>query len=194
MKGHVRGRGRKVALRNSIVVRGMNCTTLPYLTNSRCPYKQPSFILRLVRVYAMPHSWKGVTVQVISKGKVLDFYHDPDEDPNSISPMTRQRYVEAVTDATFKVRIALTADFPLYCLEIDDAVRVSIKYDGQRAWYTDLSTTEIVRARNRGLPAEHTFARISHYCNDSHQWTSGDTTFGALATSGLSLLPSHGDL
>ena len=140
----------------------------------------------------MPDPWKDVTVQVISKGKVLDFYHDPDEDPTSISPMICQRYVEAVTDAIFKIRVALTPNFPLYCLQLDDAVRISVKYDGQRSWYVDLSTMEILRARNKALPAEYTFARTSRYCNDSHQWISGETTFGALTTSALSLLlPSH---
>ena len=142
----------------------------------------------------MPHLWKGVTVEVISEGQVLDFYHDPDEDPNTISPMTRQRYVEAVTDAVFNVRVALTAEFPMYRLQNDDAVRVSIRYDGQRWWYKDLSTTDILRARNRALPASYTFSRLSRYCNESRQWISGDTTFGALTTSGLSLLPSHRDL
>ena len=64
----------------------------------------------------MTHLWKGVTVEVISEGEVLDFYHDPDEDPNTIDPTTRRRYVEAVTDAVFKVRVALTAEFPLCML------------------------------------------------------------------------------
>ncbi len=136
----------------------------------------------------MPNPFRGVTVEVISEGGKLNFYPDPDEDPSDLSPRTRQQYVEAVTGSIFKVRILLADTFPLYSLRLDDGVRLLINYDGQQpAWYTDLSAREIELSWARGQPAEHTFARVSRYCNDSQRWTTGETTFGALRTSGLPL-------
>lgn len=134
----------------------------------------------------MLHSFDAVTVQVISEGNPLKFYDDPDEDPNNPSPNTRQYYVEAITDATFKVRIVLSNKFPLYRLRDDDAVRLSINYDGQQLWwYTDLSTSHLLQCWSKGQSTEHTFARLSRYCDHSQRWTSGETTFGALHTSPL---------
>lgn len=136
----------------------------------------------------MHHSLKGITVQVISEGTSLKFYEDPDEDPR---PRTRQYHVESFMNAVFKVRVALTKDFPLYCLRHDDGVRCSINYDGQKLeLYRDFSTLDLSQCWNRGQPAEHTFSRLYRYCNDSQQWKSGETTFGALSTSGLFLVPS----
>ena len=137
----------------------------------------------------MLHSFDAVTVQILSEGNPLKFYHDPDENPNNPSPSSRQYYVEAVTDATFKVRIVLSNKFPLYRLRDDDAVRLSINYDGQQLWwYTDLSTSHLIQCWSKGQSTEHTFARLSRYCDHSQRWTSGETTFGALHTSRLFVL------
>lgn len=138
----------------------------------------------------LPRSFKGVTVEVISEGEPLEFYDDPDEDPNDKRDL--QRYIEAVTDAVFKVRVTLSTKFSLYSLGHDDAVRLSINYDGQPLdWYTDLSTKEIRRSWGSGQVAAHTFACVSRYCNDSQQWFRADTTFGALTTSRFPLIPSE---
>lgn len=128
----------------------------------------------------MHHLFKGVTVEVISQGKPLKLYDDPDGDP---SPRTPQRYIEAVTDAIFKVRITLSDKFSLYRLQPDDGVRLSINYDGQQLeWYKDFSTWELSQRWSKGQPAEHVFSHLSRYCNHSQQWTIGETTFGALST------------
>lgn len=131
----------------------------------------------------MSDPFSGVTLQVISDGSPLEFYDDPDEDPNNPSPTTRQQYAEAVTGAIFKLRIVLSPRFSLYFLGPNDAVRISVKYDAQSlAWYRDLTAAHIRDCRSKGRPADTTFTALTRYCSDSQQWIRGDLTFGALTT------------
>ena len=140
----------------------------------------------------MHRSFNGVTVEVISEGKTLRFYDDPDEGHSS---RTQHQYIEAVTGAVFKVRVVLSKDFPLYWLGANDAVRLSVNYDGQQLdWYSDFSTLKLLQCWNEGRSAEHFFARVHRYCHNSRQWTVGETSFGALSTRELSLVPSLGSL
>lgn len=140
----------------------------------------------------MHDSFQGVNVEIISEGKTLKFYDDPDEEP---APRTRQLYVEAVTDAIFKVRVTLGKIFPLYWLGANDAVRLTVNYDGQKlGWYNDFSKLVLLQCWSEGRSAKRIFAATSRYCNETQQWISGDTSFGALTTSGLSFVPSLGSL
>ena len=84
----------------------------------------------------------GVSVEVISEGRSLPLYDDPDEEPDQHSRI-RQRYVEAVTGAAFKVKISLTRDFRLYGLEDQDAVQFSIDFDGKSAWQYDMAAQDL---------------------------------------------------
>ena len=124
--------------------------------------------------------FEGIHLEVISGGKVLDLYNDQDEEPGHDSRV-RQRYVEAVTGATFQVRLKITDAFELSTLHAMDAIRVSILYDGQwRKWYNDMTIAEIRSAWFRKESPTITFSRVARWCDDTRQWRSGETTFGAL--------------
>ena len=126
------------------------------------------------------HPFRGLTLEVITQSGPLILHHDPDDDPSN-EPCTRQRYIEAVTGATFKVKVSVHKIFDLSTLEYDDAVHIVIFYDGQkRGWYTDLTKATIVHEWSKGKPAEHTFSQVSNFCQETQQWKLGATSFGAL--------------
>ncbi|CAF9915506.1 MAG: hypothetical protein ALECFALPRED_010231 [Alectoria fallacina] len=126
------------------------------------------------------HPFRGLSVEVTTQSGPLILHHDPDDDPSN-EPCTRQRYIEAVTGATFKVKVSVHKNFDLSTLEYDDAVHIVIFYDGQkRGWYTDLTRATIVHERSKGKPAEHTFSHVSNFCQETQQWKLGATSFGAL--------------
>ncbi len=62
-------------------------------------------------------------------------YDDPDASQNE-DLRTRQNYVEAVTGATFSVKVILSDTFEMgHC----DAARINISFDGaERGWYLDV--------------------------------------------------------
>ena len=127
--------------------------------------------------------FEGVHVEVISGGKALDLYNDPDEEPGH-DPRVRQRYVEAVTGATFQVKVSINRNFLLFSLGPNDAVRAIITYDGQApSWYGDVPTTTLLAARATGGSVAHTFSLIATWCNNTQQWKQGETTFGTLVMS-----------
>ncbi|KAM0796727.1 hypothetical protein BDR22DRAFT_500816 [Usnea florida] len=124
--------------------------------------------------------FKGLSVEIATQGGPLMLHNDPDDDPSN-DPYTRQRYVEAVTGATFKVKVSLDKSFRLPCRGPDEAVHIKIYYDGQkRGWYQDLTCATIVKRWSKGEPAEQTFSHISKFCKETQQWKQGATTFGAL--------------
>jgi hypothetical protein len=124
--------------------------------------------------------FEGIQVDVISGGKTLALYNDPDEEP-SHNPRVRQRYVEAVTGAIFQVKLSITPAFILPSLGPQDAVRAKICYDSEaHGWYGDIAAWDITASMLRQESAAITFSRISHWCNETRQWKSGETTFGAL--------------
>lgn len=126
------------------------------------------------------HPFRGLSVQVSTQSGLLKLHNDPDHDPIN-EPRTRQRYIEAVTGATFKVKVNVHKDFELSTLGLDDAVRITISYDNQeRSWYTDLTRATIVHEWSRGKPAEHTFSHVSNFFPETQQWKMGATCFGAL--------------
>lgn len=128
--------------------------------------------------------YRGLDVQVISNNKPLELYDDPDDVSNN--PRIRQHYIEAVTGASFEVKITLDESFKLYSLEYDDAVRISVTYDNQKPnWYIDLTVRHLRSTWNSGKHAEYTFRHINKFNKASQQWKKGATTFGALKTSKL---------
>ncbi len=131
-------------------------------------------------------AFAGLSIQVISDGKTLKLYNDPDDEPAN-DPRTRQRYIEAVTGATFKVKVSLHRQFKLPSLKANDAVRVTIHYDNS-VWYYDFVVEDIRYAWSKGGPAEHTFWSIATFDEASQQWKEGATTFSVLNTSQLSIL------
>jgi len=131
--------------------------------------------------------FEGLNVQEISGDETLELYDDPDAD-HIHNPRTRQRYVEAVTGATFKVRMTLSEQFKLFLLGPDDAVRVTINYDGQkRDWYIDFTAQDLCRTWKEGQLVEHNWTHPRNLCDQTQQWKRGETCFGALDTSELRL-------
>ena len=124
--------------------------------------------------------FRGLSVQVTTQSGPLKLHNDPDDDPSN-EPRTRQRYIEAVTGATFQVKVNVHKDFDLSTLGADDAVRITISYDNQeRSWYSDLTRATIVDEWSRGKPAEHTFSHVSNFYPETQQWKLGATSFGVL--------------
>lgn len=125
----------------------------------------------------------GLTVEVISEGKSLQLYDDPDEEP-AHDPRTHQRYVEAVTGATFEIRVSLQKEFKLGSLTAKDGVNVDVFYDDQSlSWCQDFAVNDLRYDWSRGRRSERTFGSITNYDKDSQQWMNGATTFCALDTS-----------
>lgn len=130
--------------------------------------------------------FKGLNVEVISNNESLKHYEDPDDVPRKDSRV-RQHYIEAVTGATFTVKVTLNKSFKLYGLKYDDGVRVSVIYDNQKPmWYHDLTVLHLRSSWNKGKAAEWTFGHISKFDEVSQQWKQGAMTFCALKTSKLS--------
>lgn len=132
--------------------------------------------------------FEGIVVQIVSDGRVLDFYDDPDL-PDVDNGRTRQQYVEAVTGSTFCVRITLTRDFPLYQLQDVDAVLYSINFDGEPQTRRNHSTVKSLRSNwLRNEPAGHTLRTIRYICPRTGEWVRSQYAFGDLKLSRLKSL------
>ena len=107
--------------------------------------------------------FKGIEVQILSNGKTLKQYDDPDADEVK-DDRTRQQYVEAITGATFSVKVILMNKFDISALRPTDAIRISLIPDGQCSFGYNLSRAEIASDRLRGQLTERTFTKI-RYCN-----------------------------
>ena len=97
-------------------------------------------------------------------------YDDPD-DTNHGDPRKCLRYIEAITGATFMLKITLTPD---YVQGPCDAVRVKVSFDdGPVSFYQDILTSPSV-------PRNARFSHISQYCRETRQWKQGALSFGKL--------------
>ena len=135
--------------------------------------------------YDKMRPFKGLSLQIITQSGPLKLHDDPDDDPSN-DPYTCQRYVEAVTGATFKVKVSLHKSFPLGPMELDDAVHIEIKYDDQKlAWIMDFTRATIILRRSEGKSVEQTFSHITTFSEETQRWKQGATTFGALEMSKL---------
>lgn len=65
---------------------------------------------------------KAVELEILADGKPLKLYTD--EDDEQADKRMRERYVEAVTGATFKIVVRLTQTFEIDRLGPEDAVRL----------------------------------------------------------------------
>lgn len=126
--------------------------------------------------------FEGIDVEIISNGEVLTLYNDPDDEPSRNSRV-RKRYIEAVTGATFEVKVRVDHRFSLYSLGKNDAVRATIQYDSTHSYGKSLVIDPLLYNSSFGGGVSCTFTRIHNFCAETHQWKSGATTFGALATS-----------
>ena len=123
--------------------------------------------------------FEGIDVEIISNGEVLTLYHDPDDEPSHNSRV-RQRYIEAVTGATFEVKICVDHRFNLFSLGKNDAVLATVYYDSTHCYEKSLLLDPI---SGFGGGVSYTFTQIYNFYPETHQWKSGAPTFGALITS-----------
>ena len=126
--------------------------------------------------------FEGVHVDITSNGEILALYNDPDDEP-SHDPRVRQRYIEAVTGATFEVKIGIDGHFDLFSLGRNDAVRASIHYDSTHRYGDYLLVDALLNRSRFGGYVSRTFTHIHDFCPKIGQWKVGATTFGALVTS-----------
>ena len=125
--------------------------------------------------------FKGIVVQIISNGELLDLYDDPDAADNDDDNNTRQHYVEAMTDATFTVKVLLTTAFQLYSLRSMDAVKIRLNLDGNGVeHFIELSRKEIEEELLKGKPGGYDFTTSSDFCLRSGRWMQSEFKFGKL--------------
>ena len=123
--------------------------------------------------------FEGIEVEVISNGNSLPFYDDPDPVENQ-EPRTRQNYIEAVTGATFIVKVTLSEEFEMGSC---DAARIIISFDGEKQrWYGDVSRGDFGLKHRSLRDRQVSFSAIPHFCTSSGQWKSGKLCFGELST------------
>ena len=134
--------------------------------------------------------FEGIDVEIISNGEVLTLYNDSDDEPSHNSRV-RQRYIEAVTGATFKVKIRVDHRFNLFSLVKNDAVRVSVDYDNTHKYGYNMLIDPLLHHSKSGSGLSYTFTNVYNFCPETRQWKSGATTFGALVTSEHKYEPSR---
>ena len=124
--------------------------------------------------------FKGITVQVISNDQTLESYNDPDSAEDQDQEVG-QIYAEAITGATFKVKVTVTDEFPLYQVGCNDAVRFTISFDAQhRHYYKYLERAYLEEKFRRGAHGELVFAHTEVFSPKDGQWTRSQYTFGSL--------------
>ena len=126
-------------------------------------------------------SLQGLRIEIVSDGKGLDLYDDPDVADESVNPYARTLYVEAITGATFSVRVTFTKDFQYFNLGYSDAVSLEVHYDGSGGTKTLISGR---RCRQRSADGRQDFAEMISttwsFCRTSQQWSVGNPCFGDL--------------
>lgn len=129
--------------------------------------------------------FQGIEVQIVSNGQVLKLYDDPDFAETS-AERTKQHYIEAVNDATFKVTVILKNEFNFHNLKPTDAVQVALELDGQgdkRSKHFIRRETEPILLQRRS--DRRSFDGMSHLCPTTGRWLRGDYSFARLETSKL---------
>lgn len=157
------------------------CKLLLFLTRQACHYFKHSEILGLVTIekslelpiltMVLPD---GVRIEIISNGSVLPMYDDPDA-AEMDQTSTPQHYIEAVTGATFSVRVVLT---PAFVKGPCDAVRVVVGFDGNQGNCMDLLKGGV----SPPLREAH-FSLFSLWDFAKGHWSGGTPSFARLDTS-----------
>lgn len=106
-------------------------------------------------------------------------YDDPDATGHP-DPLTRQKYVEAVTEADFEINVTLDQNF--YWAGCD-AVRVCINLDGIMDLFLDIKRQAHHSPYSQRRKAA--LGTMRRYCSETRQWQLGTLSFGELSISGL---------
>ncbi|KAI4152961.1 MAG: hypothetical protein L6R39_001708 [Caloplaca ligustica] len=113
------------------------------------------------------------TFEIISQGRTCPVYDDPDTDDEE-DPFTRQKYIEVVTGATFKIRVTLDPDFVLHSC---DAIRVAFCFDNAaREYFTDIARDDVLAHKAHRAR----MGSIVRYCPSTGHYQRGELSFGSL--------------
>lgn len=127
--------------------------------------------------------FKGILVQVISNGEILESYDDPDTNDDE-DPYQRQRYIEAVTGATFAVKVIITDQFDLCHISRKDGIIVKLSVDGFY-WGAGYHQTRerLEEGFQKGKPCTYHFDDFTHFSEKTGRWMKSEYSFGALKLS-----------
>ncbi len=127
--------------------------------------------------------FKGILVQVISNGQILNCYDDPDITDNE-DPYQRQQYIEAVSGATFAVKVIITDQFDFCHISRKDGVSVDFSVDGLDWGHGYCDTREDMEESFRsGEPSTFDFDEFTHFSDKTGQWMKSEYSFNALKLS-----------
>ena len=127
--------------------------------------------------------FKGILVQVISNGQILESYDDPDTNDDE-DPYQRQRYIEAVNGATFAVKVLITDQFDFCHISRNDGIAVEFSVDGfdwgEGYYYTREDLEECFQ---KGEPCTYRFNDFTHFSEKTGRWMKSEYSFSALKLS-----------
>ena len=125
--------------------------------------------------------FKGILVQVTSNGQILESYDDPDASDNE-NPYQRQQYIEAVTGATFAIKVIITDQFDMRNISRKDGINVHLTVDGfdwgQSCYYS--TRGDIEDNWRTGEPCTFPFDKFTHFSDKTGQWMKSEYSFNAL--------------
>ena len=127
--------------------------------------------------------FKGILVLVISNGQTLESYDDPDTSDNE-DPYLRQQYIEAVTGATFAIKVIITDQFDWCHISRKDGVAVRFSVDGIDWGHGYYVTREGAQADfHVGIPCTFEFDEFTHFSDKTGQWMKSEFSFNDLKLS-----------
>lgn len=125
--------------------------------------------------------FRGILVQVVSNGQILESYDDPDASDNE-KPCQRQQYIEAVTGATFAIEVSITDQFDFRNIRRKDGINVRLTVDGfdwgDCCCYS--TREEIEDDWRTGEPCTFDFDKFTHFSDTTGQWMESEYSFNAL--------------
>ena len=130
--------------------------------------------------------FQGITVEIVSNGRALDLYDDP-EASEIEEGHSRHHYVEAVTGSTFEVKVILTSGFNFYRLGTQHAVLIRVEIDSSLKDAAYCRMGDLRKSFSQGQIDGHTFSESTQFCNETGEWRLSDYSFGNLVLSMLCL-------
>ncbi|KAL8811215.1 MAG: hypothetical protein Q9223_001068 [Gallowayella weberi] len=112
--------------------------------------------------------FQAARFEVVVANRSSPMYDEPDAS-NDDEPFTQQKYIEAVAEATFEVKVTLDPNFDFAGC---DAVRVKVGLDGDKGYYMDIQATADAFEVRLGT--------MRRWCPESGQWQRGSYSFGKL--------------
>ena len=111
----------------------------------------------------------------------MELYDDPDA---VVDKRTRSHYIEAVTGATFKIKVMFTTDFELYHLRRHDAIYVWMRLDAEKEGKAlCLKRENLEQDLLKGQTGYVMFESRTAFLPETGSWKRSDYSFGELEIS-----------